>query len=319
MSVNIINKICTGSNCYKTGSKIKVKGLMLHSVGCNQPKASVFIDQWNRNVTEVCAHGIIDPDGIYQTLPWEHYGWHAGNPANASYIGVETTEPATIRYTTGANFTDTNPTETKAHIKAVYDNAVELFAYLCKQYKLDPLRKNVIISHNEGRLLGIATAHVDPEHLWTKYGYSMDGFRKAVKAKMTAASTNNTTAAHLYRIRKSWKDSASQIGAYSSLDNAKKACKAGYTVFDDEGKAVYNVSVPTSYTYAKGDKITLKNAKLYTSAGVAVATNSVSGTYYLYDGKLTTGRYRITNAKANCGKTPVGLYVTGWVNKVDIK
>jgi len=41
-------------------------------------------------------------------------------------------------------------------------------------------------------------------------------------------------------VRKGWEDAKSQIGAYSSLDNAKKACKDGYTVYDWDGKAVYN-------------------------------------------------------------------------------
>ena len=31
----------------------------------------------------------------------------------------------------------------------------------------------------------------------------------------------------------------SQIGAFSSLENAKKACKAGYAVFDEKGNAVF--------------------------------------------------------------------------------
>ena len=35
-------------NVLLTGEKIKVKGLMLHSVGCPQPKASVFINMWNK-------------------------------------------------------------------------------------------------------------------------------------------------------------------------------------------------------------------------------------------------------------------------------
>lgn len=47
----------------------------------------------------------------------------------------------------------------------------------------------------------------------------------------------------LYRIRKSWKDVKSQIGAYTSLANAKKACKPGYTVFDWNGKAVYSLQI----------------------------------------------------------------------------
>ena len=43
----------------------------------------------------------------------------------------------------------------------------------------------------------------------------------------------------IYRVRKSWNDSASQIGAYSSLENAKAACKSGYYVFDSKGNVVY--------------------------------------------------------------------------------
>lgn len=42
-----------------------------------------------------------------------------------------------------------------------------------------------------------------------------------------------------YRVRKSWTDAASQLGAFTSLENAKSVCKAGYTVYDDNGKAVY--------------------------------------------------------------------------------
>ena len=45
-----------------------------------------------------------------------------------------------------------------------------------------------------------------------------------------------------YRVRKSWTDAASQLGAFTSLENAKSACKAGYTVYDDNGKAVYTTA-----------------------------------------------------------------------------
>lgn len=42
-----------------------------------------------------------------------------------------------------------------------------------------------------------------------------------------------------YRIRKTWADATSQLGAYVSLERAKQACPNGYTVFDSNGKAVY--------------------------------------------------------------------------------
>ena len=46
----------------------------------------------------------------------------------------------------------------------------------------------------------------------------------------------------LYRVRRSWHESASQLGAYSSLENAKRACPKGYYVFDGSGHIVYPVT-----------------------------------------------------------------------------
>ena len=46
----------------------------------------------------------------------------------------------------------------------------------------------------------------------------------------------------MYRVRKTWEDATSQIGAYRNLENAKKACKEGYTVFNSKGEVVYTVS-----------------------------------------------------------------------------
>lgn len=45
----------------------------------------------------------------------------------------------------------------------------------------------------------------------------------------------------LYRVRKSWDDVKSQLGAFADESNAKKACKRGYKVFDPQGKVVYEV------------------------------------------------------------------------------
>jgi hypothetical protein len=44
-----------------------------------------------------------------------------------------------------------------------------------------------------------------------------------------------------FRVRKTWKDSKTQKGAYKILDNAKKCAdqNLGYKVFDVDGKVVY--------------------------------------------------------------------------------
>ncbi len=100
-------------------------------------------------------------------------------------------EPACIRYTAGSNFTCSDMAAAKAVAKRTYEAAVEMFAYLCKKYSLDPLADGVVISHKEGHSRGIASNHGDPEHLWAQLGtgYTMDSFRKAVKAEIGGASS----------------------------------------------------------------------------------------------------------------------------------
>ncbi len=183
--MKLIQSFLTKNPCYKAGRKIAVKGLMLHSVGCNQPSARVFVRNWNsESYDRACVHGFIDGnDGtVYQTLPWDHRGWHGGGASNNTHIGVEMCEPGCIKYTGGATFTCSDKPAAQAVAKRTYEAAVELFAMLCKQYDLDPLADGVIVSHREGYKRGIASNHGDPEHLWSQLGmgYTMDTFRKAV-------------------------------------------------------------------------------------------------------------------------------------------
>ena len=139
-----------------------------------------------------CVHGFIDANtgDIYQTLPWDRRVWHCASGKNGSgnntHIGVEMCEPATIKYTGGASFTCSDRAAALAAAERTYKAAVELFAHLCQQYGLDPLKDGVILSHREGHARGIASNHGDPEHLWKGLGmsYTMDTFRAAVKAQM---------------------------------------------------------------------------------------------------------------------------------------
>ena len=195
--MNLKQNYLTQSGCYKAGKRITVKGLMIHSVGCPQPKADVFMKNWNRADANACVHAIVEPDGdVYQILPWNHRGWHCGGGANNTHIGVEMTEPATIKYTGGSNWTETGEGEsTKNHVLATYRYAVELFAHLCQQFRLDPLADGVVISHSEGCKRGIASNHGDVEHLWSKFGLSMGQFRKDIKAAMEGSTAEDSLTA----------------------------------------------------------------------------------------------------------------------------
>ncbi len=191
--MEIIQSILTQNPCYTAGKKISVKGLMLHSVGCPQPSAEVFVKKLNSPAAKVCVHGFIDGKSgkTYQTLPWNAKAWHCGGNGNSTHIGIEMCEPACIKYTGGAGFTCSDRAAAMEVVKCTYDAAVELFAYLCKEHQLNPLADGVIISHKEGHDRGLASGHGDPDHLWKglQAEYSMDTFRQAVAAAMGNTST----------------------------------------------------------------------------------------------------------------------------------
>ena len=296
--MKLVQSIMTKNPCYTAGRKITVKGLMLHSVGCPQPNASVFIKNWNTpSYGTACVHGFIDGnDGtVYQTLPWNHRGWHcASGPkgsGNNTHIGVEMCEPASIRYTGGSSFTCSNLSAARTSVKKTYEAAVELFAYLCNLYGLNPTADGVIISHREGHARGIASNHGDPEHLWNGLGmgYTMNTFRKDVKEKMQGGTVKPDETKEMYRVRKSWEDAVSQKGAFHELENAKKCADAnkGYAVFNTSGKQVYPKTdfspylvevTATDLNIRKGPGTNYGKTGKFTGKGVFTITEERAGT-----------------------------------------
>lgn len=199
--INIIKSYLTNNPCYQSKRVINVQGLMLHSVGCSQPNAQVFLKKWNDSSCEVGVHAFADQTGVYETLPCRevtatsgpgkaHRAWHCGKgpngSANNTHISLEMTEPSCIKYIGGATFTCSDYPKAQAHVKKVTETAVEYFAILCIYHNLDPLGKNVIISHAEGHELGLSSGHGDPDHLWRQLNmnYTMDTFRQDVYNKV---------------------------------------------------------------------------------------------------------------------------------------
>ena len=273
--MNLNKLILTENACYKAGRKITVKGIMVHSTGANNPWLKRYVgpddgklgknqynNHWNTyhpGGREVCVHGFIGKlaDGTvatYQTLPWDHRGWHAGGSANNTHIGFEICEDGLSDAT---------------YFGKVYQEAVELCAYLCKQYNLT--EKN-IICHSEGYKQGIASNHGDVMHWFPKHGKSMDTFRAAVKELLNADAAEDVTeetapvypeklTSGYYRVRTNWKDSKSQVGAYRVLKNATAAAdkNPGTHVFTNDGVAIYPVDEPVVeyriHTVVKGDTL----------------------------------------------------------------
>lgn len=186
----LIESILTENPCYKAGKKIAPQGLMLEGVRCPQPSAKVFIHNWNREGCDTkCVHAFIDGNTgtVYQTLPWNHRALHCGKhprtkmTANDTHIGIKMCEPPQIKYKNKFEIEVVGDRAKAVEcVNRTYNAAVELFARLCKDFKLDP--KTAIISQKEGYDLGIAAMHNDPTILWKTLGlpYTMDSFRSDV-------------------------------------------------------------------------------------------------------------------------------------------
>ena len=110
---------------------------------------------------------------------------------------------------------------------------------------------------------------------------TMEGIAKVagLKKKVTTVTQVTTVAGEqLYRVRTSWGNASSQIGAYKSLENAKAACSAGYTVYDKDGKAVYTNKVVSyavdpaqSFSSVKAGNYTVTATKLNLRSGASTS------------------------------------------------
>ena len=186
--MEIQKRILTNNDCYRENKKIKPTGIMIHSVGTPQPNAEVFIKLWDKPNVQVAPHAIVDPVGVFQTLPWTHRGWHAGGLANGTHIGIEICEPSGFTYGRASAMIGYDIVKNTEFFNRIWDNTVELCAKLCFSYGIEPQN---IVCHSEGFTRGIAANHADVMHWFPKHGKNMDMFRAAVKDKMENGSLDN--------------------------------------------------------------------------------------------------------------------------------
>ena len=185
--LKIVQKFTTSNPMYNDSDRINVKGLTLHSVGCKQPDADAWREIYNGSPGAL-VHAFIDAkkdNYVVQCAPWDLHGAHICSPGNESYIGIEMGESDKLSNYSGATFTvdSENKDEVLADVKRAYITAVKLFAALCREFDLDPMGTNVIVSHCEVTKKGLSnTDHIDPEHYWdgTNSGFNMDKFRTDV-------------------------------------------------------------------------------------------------------------------------------------------
>lgn len=190
--MTLYKQLLIHNSCYITGKVLNPVGVMVHSTGADNPHLRRYVqpdngllgvnpngNHWNRPGVNACVHAFIGrlADGsvaAVQTLPWDHRGWHAGTgtgggSANNTHISFEICEDGL---------------EDPAYFAAVYQTAVELTAMLCKAYNLDPREDGTVIDHSEGHQRGVASNHGDVKHWFSRFGKSMDEFRRDVAEEM---------------------------------------------------------------------------------------------------------------------------------------
>ncbi len=224
-----INKLISGYN-HNAGSVSRIKYIVIHYTGAlGDAKANCnYFAGGNRNTS---AHYFVGYDGaIWQSVEDKNVAWHCvaksykhAECRNANSIGIEMCVRKKSTASMGA--TDKDWYFEDATVEA----AAELTRYLMDKYNVPASH---VIRHYD------VTGKICPNpYVYNTTAHTWEEFKKKISG---AASAGSSQTDRLYRVRKSWEDAKSQIGAFSSLDNAKKACTDGYTVYDWDGRAVYS-------------------------------------------------------------------------------
>lgn len=179
---------------------------------------------------------------------------------------------------------------------AAYKSLIKLLVDICKRNGIKKLVWSTNKSERMNHLNGCnMTVHRDYANKSCPgdYLYNLHGqIAKEVNAQLGSGSSS-TTKKTLYRVRKTWKDVKSQKGAFYDLSNAKKCADQnnGYSVFDENGKAVYTSKATNS---TSSFKVQISISDLNIRKG--------PGTNYAATGKFTgKGVFTIVETKQGTG------------------
>lgn len=167
----------------------------------------------NGNMGDVIVHYYVDNTCAWQNLPHNIHGWHAADGSgdgNWRTIAIEC-------------IMDGSGSERSRKSE---DNAARLAASILKQYGFGI---DQLYSHQHWYSKKYCPAYILPH--WEEFKRKVQGY--------LGEAPSAPAATEMYRIRKSWNDSASQIGAYSNLEGARKAWEEGYIIYNSKGEPVY--------------------------------------------------------------------------------
>lgn len=228
-------------------------GICVHNTA-NDASAQNEIAYMKRNDNKISFHIAVDDKEAIQAIPFDRNAWHAGDGAqgvgNRKYIAIE------ICYSKSGG---------DKFIQAE-KNAAEVIAQLLKEraWGIDRVKRHYDFSCK------------NCPHRTMAMGW--ERFLDMIKEKMQ-------NPANLYRVRKSWDDPESQIGAFAVLENAKKVCdeNPGYFVFDENGKVVYPEQKEQLYRVRKSWDDPKSQVGAYKVLDNAIATCNKYPGYSVYD------------------------------------
>ena len=286
------SKPCSSSNYTNVNSR-KIEYIVMHYTGNTKDLACNNANYFMGANRQASAHYFVDNDSIWQSVDVNDMAWHCGTSGtyyhstcrNANSIGIE-------MCCTAGNYKVSASTK---------ENAAHLAAALCKYLEITDVDKYIVRHYD-------VTHKNCPAQMAGSNNAEWSAFKSRVKeligSKTPDIATNiPTTSKTIYRIRKTWADAKSQIGAFSDLSNAKSACDragAGYYVFDESGNVVY----PIVKALKVGDVVKLSSGAKYTS-GKAVPSWVIKKNLYVRE--LRGDNIVISTVKTGA--------VTGVVNK----
>ena len=177
------------------------------------------------------VHFYCGSDGVYQASAYESSCWSIGNNYNAVHSITDATNYNVISIEICVN--------EDGDYNVARANAIELVKFLMGDLGITV---DKVIRHFDAKGKYCPRKMLDNPSLW-------EDFKAQIGNPSTTPTVNPepTPISTYYRVGKSWNNGicVGQIGAFKSLDNAKNACKTGYTVFDDKGNAIYPTSKPS--------------------------------------------------------------------------
>lgn len=223
-------QIAKSNNYGEVRNLSAIKYIIIHYTGNDGDTDEANGNYFANNIVKASAHFFVDDDSITQSVPVDHVAWSVGG---SKYSDCAQTGGGRL-YKIAANSNSINielcDTLKDGLIKATpqtIENAVVFVKELMAKYNIPAEH---VIRHFD----------VNGKHC-PAYWMSDSAWESEFHGKLTGSNATTTvqTSAGMYRIRKSWSDAKSQIGAYKNLEYAKVDCKDGYTVYDNDGNVVY--------------------------------------------------------------------------------